>query len=173
MARHTADLSLTEWTVLALVAEGPTHGFAIAKELKPDSDLGRVMTVHRPLVYRALDRLVEAALVEPVLTEPGDGGPQRTVHRSTSRGGTAVARWLDTPVGHVRDLRIEFLVKLRLNQRRGRSPQALINAQLAALAPAFDGLTDPPTADVVDRWRHHNATAARQFLEDLAAGRES
>jgi hypothetical protein len=29
------DLSLTEWAVLALIAERPTHGFAIAKELAP------------------------------------------------------------------------------------------------------------------------------------------
>ena len=55
MAQRTPrDLSLTEWIVLALVAEGPSHGFAIAKELRADSDLGRVMTVQRALVYRAL-----------------------------------------------------------------------------------------------------------------------
>lgn len=170
MARRSQyDLSLTEWVVLALVGEGPTHGFAIAKELKPDSDLGRVLTVHRPLVYRALDRLGEAGLVEPGSTEPGDGGPQRTVNRVTRRGRTAVARWLDTPVDHVRDLRIEFLVKLRLNQRRDRSPDALVTAQRSALRPTFDGLASPPTDDVVDRWRHRNALAARQFLDDLAS----
>ena len=72
-------------------------------------------------------------------TEPGDGGPQRTVNRATRRGRTAVARWLDAPVDHVRDLRIEFLVKLRLNQRRERSPDALVAAQRAALRPTFDG----------------------------------
>ena len=171
MARSpNAVLSLTEWVVLALVAEAPTHGFAIAKELKAESDLGRVMTVHRSLVYRALDRLADAGLIEPVTTEPGDGGPQRTVNRATRRGRAAVARWLDSPVEHVRDLRIEFLVKLRLNERQGRSLDALVMAQRAALAPAFDGLTTAPADDVVDRWRHRNALGARQFLDDLAAG---
>ena len=81
-------------------------------------------------------------------------------------------RWLDTPVDHVRDLRIEFLVKLRLNQRRRRRPDDLVAAQQAALAPAFDGLTQAPTEDVVDRWRHRNALAARQFLDDLTSDLE-
>ena len=171
MARPTTpDLSLTEWVVLALVAESPTHGFAISKLLRPDSDLGRVLTVHRPLVYRALDRLADHDLIEPAQVEPGDGGPQRTVNRATRRGKALVTRWLDSPVEHVRDLRIEFLVKLRLNQRRGRDAHRLVTAQRAALAPTFDGLTQPPTADVVDRWRHRNALAARQFLDDLLLG---
>lgn len=170
MARRTTpDLSLTEWVVLALVAESPTHGFAVSKQLRPDSDLGRVLTVHRPLVYRALDRLGDHELVEEVQTEPGDGGPQRTVNRATRRGKTAVDRWLDSPVEHVRDLRIEFLVKLRLSQRRGRDASGLVRAQRAVLTPMFDGLTHPPTDDVVDRWRHGNAVAARQFLDDLLA----
>lgn len=163
------DLSLTEWVVLALLVEGPSHGFAIARELKADSDLGRVMTVQRPLVYRALDRLDEAQLAEPVATEPGDGGPQRTVRRPTRRGRARVNRWLDTPVAHVRDLRIEFLVKLRLNQRRDRSAASLVRAQRTALAPAFAHLVSPSSDDVVDRWRHRTALAAQRFLDDLAA----
>ncbi|MFV0259098.1 MAG: PadR family transcriptional regulator, partial [Acidimicrobiales bacterium] len=65
------ELSLTEWVVLAVLAEAPTHGFAVAKELRPGTDLGRVITVHRPLVYRALDRLVAAGLIEYHSTEPG------------------------------------------------------------------------------------------------------
>ena len=72
------ELSLTEWVVLAVLVEAPIHGFAIAKELRPDTDLGRILTVHRPLVYRALDRLVAAGLAEPHHTEPGAAGPTRT-----------------------------------------------------------------------------------------------
>lgn len=163
------DLSLTEWVVLALLAEGPTHGFAMAKELRADADLGRVITVHRPLVYRALDRLVDADLAEPTRTEPGQGGPTRTLHRPTRRGRGAVNRWLDRPVDHVRDLRIEFLAKLRLNQRRGRSSVALVRDQREALSDTLDQLTSDTSDDVVDLWRRHNAWAARTFLDQLAA----
>ncbi|MCB0996264.1 MAG: PadR family transcriptional regulator [Acidimicrobiales bacterium] len=160
--------SLTEWVVLALLAESPMHGFAVGKELRPDTDLGRVLTVHRPLVYRALDRLVAAGLAEPHHTEPGDAGPNRTLHRPTRRGRARLDRWLDRPVDHIRDLRIEFVVKLRLNQRRGRDATRLVTAQRAALGPTFERLARAPDDDVVDSWRRHNAAAARSFLDDVA-----
>ena len=161
--------SLTEWVVLALLAEGPVHGFAIARELRAGADLGRIITVQRSLVYRALDRLVSAGLAEPHQTEPGEAGPSRTLHRPTQTGNAAVEHWLDRPVDHVRDLRIEFLAKLRLNQRRGRDPGPLVESQRAALADTFDRLTTPDDGDVVELWRDHNARAAQTFLDRLAA----
>ena len=166
-------MSLTEWVVLALLAERPTHGFALARDLRRGSDLGRILTVHRPLVYRALDRLVEAGLAEPRRTEPGDAGPNRVVHRATRRGRRAAEAWLRRPVGHVRDLRIEFLVKVRLVERRGADRVPLISAQRDALADTFAHLAGgEPDIDVVDRWRLHNARAAERFLDELAeAGR--
>lgn len=163
-------LSLNEWVVLALLRERPSHGFAVARELRADADLGRMLTVHRPLVYRALDRLVAEGLVEAHQTEPGAAGPTRTLHRPTRRGRAALDRWYQQPVAHIRDLRIEFLVKLRLTQRAGRDVRPLVDAQRQVLADTFDHLTRPgPDADVVDLWRHHNATAARNFLDEVAA----
>lgn len=166
----TADLSLNEWVVLALLGEEPAHGFALARQLRADADLGRILTVHRPLVYRALDRLVEAGLADAAHTEPGDAGPNRVVHRITPRGRRALRSWLARPVTHIRDLRIEFLVKLRLTERARQDPSRLVRAQHEALADTLDNLSRPePGADVVDRWRLHNAGAARRFLEELAA----
>ncbi|MCP3937384.1 MAG: PadR family transcriptional regulator [Actinomycetia bacterium] len=161
------ELSPTEWVVLGLLAEGPAHGFAVAKELRAGTDLGRIMTVHRPLVYRALDRLVAAELVEHHHTEPGDAGPNRTLHRPTRRGRGAVNRWLDRPVGHIRELRIEFLLKLRLNERRSRDSTKLITKQRRVLEDTMARLTCDPGTDVVDLWRSHNARAAKSFLDDL------
>lgn len=166
--------SLNEWVVLALLVEQPSHGFAIARALTPDSDLGRILTVRRPLVYRALDRLVGAALVEPVQVEPGDAGPNRTVYRSTARGRAAVDRWLATPVDHVRELRVGFLVKLRLLERRGRSRRALVTAQRAALDDTLRHLAaraEDGGGDVVDRWRAANARAVGSFLDGIDAAR--
>ena len=42
-------LSLTEWVVLALLAEAPSHGFAVARTLSRVTALGEVWTVPRPL----------------------------------------------------------------------------------------------------------------------------
>ena len=53
-------LSLTEWVVLCVAAEKPTHGFAIAAQLGRGSALGAVWYVARPQVYRSLERLAGA-----------------------------------------------------------------------------------------------------------------
>ena len=170
VVRADDALSLTELVVLALLVEGPSHGFAISKALRPETDLGRVLTVHRPVVYRSLDRLVTASLAESRGIERGAGGPERTVLRATRRGRSAVDRWLDRPVDHVRDLRIEFLITLRLTQRRGRPLDVVVEAQRRSLAATLAGLAAGAGADVVDRWRRQNAIAAQAFLDELAGG---
>src|SRR6202021_2303075 len=121
--------------VLALTAEHPTHGFAIAKELAPDGDLGRIWTIPRPIVYRALARLEQHELVEELGVEPGDGGPRRTRLGATPSGRAAIEEWLRTPSPHVRDLRPRLLLQLRLLDRRGRDLTPLAAAQLDRLRP--------------------------------------
>ena len=162
--------SVTEYAVLGILAEEPSHGFAISKQLEAESDVGRVITVRRPLVYRALDRLVEAGYAEPVTTEQGEG-PQRVIHRVTRKGRNRLRAWLSQPVDHVRDLRIEFLLKLALLRRSEQSPLALIRAQRVALDPTLEALDDPELEpdDHVELWRQHNAAAATAYLEDLEA----
>lgn len=164
-------LSLTEWAVLAVLAERPAHPFAVARLLAQDGELGRVLTVRRPLVYRAAERLAAAGLCRPDHTEPGEGGPERTVYRATPSGRRALAKWLAEPVTRVRELRLEFLLKVRLTRRAGRSPLPLVQAQRAALASRLAGLVaaDEAAADEVALWRRHNAGSARAFLEDLEA----
>ena len=161
-------LSRTELAVLGLLAERPAHGFAIFKELKPGTAVGRVFTVQRPLVYRALDRLVESGLAESAHTEPGDAGPQRVIHNITPAGRERLAAWLDQPVEHVRDIRIEFLLKLALMERAGTSPLALIRSQRTALNDTLNALdAASATLDDVELWRHHNAAATDAYLKDL------
>jgi len=160
-------LSLTEWAVLAVLAERPAHPFAVARLLAQDGELGRVLTVRRPLVYRAAERLAAAGLCRPDHTEPGAGGPERTVYRATPAGRRALAKWLAEPVSRVRDLRLEFLLKVRLIRRAGRSPLGLVQAQRAALAPRLDALSAGGEDDEVALWRRHSARSARGFLEDL------
>ena len=161
--------STTEYAVLGLLAEGPTHGFAISKSLESGTEIGRVITVRRPLVYRALDRLVDAGLAEPAHTEPGAAGPNRIIHRVTRAGRRRLHSWLDKPVAHVRDMRIEFQLKLALLQLLGRSPLDLVVAQRETLDPTLAAL-DAPTSgpvDHLDLWRRHNAAAAASYLDSL------
>jgi DNA-binding PadR family transcriptional regulator len=172
------DLSLTEWAVLALTAEGPTHGFAVSKELAPDGDLGRIWTVPRPLVYRALATLERDGFVEPLGEEAGDRGPTRTRLRATRAGKAVVDRWLATPVPHVRELRTRLLLQLRLLDRRGVDVHPLAAAQLDELQPILCSLREQVTnADGFDRllaaWRYESAQAAARVLEGVVGERGS
>lgn len=164
-------LSVTDHAVLGLLAESPSHGFALAREFQADHELGRILTVRRPLVYRSLDRLGDGGLAEPVQTEKGDAGPNRTIHRATRRGRRVVGRWLVQPVEHVRDIRLEFLLKIALTERADGSTLDLIRAQRAALEATLNALDDPRPDDHVELWRHHVGLAATTYLEVLESRR--
>jgi PadR family transcriptional regulator AphA len=159
------ELPLGEAVCLTLVAREPTHGWAIVKALAPDGDLGRIWSLSRPLTYRALAALADAALIEPQGSEPG-GGPPRAVWRATAKGKRASHAWLRRPVPHPRDMRTEFLLKVAL----GAPAPELAHAQLESFEPVFAGLrrsAEADPADIVARWRLESAEATRRFLQSL------
>ena len=159
-------LPLGEHAVLAVLAEEPRHGWAVARELGPEGELGRVWTLSHPLAYRAMDNLVARGLVRATGTEPGRG-PRRTILAATASGRREVDSWLGTPVEHLRDVRTELLLKLVLNLRIGRDRRPLVRAQEEAFRDRFAALAAAaasPDADVVDLWRHESAEAVRRFL---------
>src|SRR4051794_24488634 len=167
-------LTLTDWVVVALVAEAPCHGFAVAKELVPGAPLGEAWTVRRPLVYRALDHLRDGGLVEPVRREAGAQGPDRTVYRATRSGKARLRRWLDDPVEHPREVRTELLVKLMLRSRLDLPLAPVAQRQLDQFAVITDGLEHRARAAhgadrVVARWRVESIGAIRRTLEAIVA----
>src|SRR5262245_14785624 len=128
-------LSLAEWVVLCLVSESPSHGFALARILGGDGELGQIWRVPKPVIYRALQRLEDAGLVELVELQPSTEGPVRSLVEATAAGKNGAATWLARPVQHNRDIRSELLVKLALLDRAGRDPAPLLEAQSALLVP--------------------------------------
>jgi len=131
----TAELSLPECTVLAALAQQPAHGFAVAQLTARGGQLGRVWQIPRPVIYRAIGRLLDAGLIVAVGVEPGRG-PQRTIYAVNDEGRQAAERWLATPVAHVRDVRSVFLLKLALLDRAGTDPHDLIRRQREVLEQA-------------------------------------
>ena len=167
-------MSLTDWVVLAVIAEEPRHGFSVARELAPDTPIGQVWTVRRPLVYRSLEYLAADRFIEESRTEPGTQGPHRTVYRATRSGKARLARWLDEPVDHPRDVRSELLVKFVLRARRDEPLTPLARRQLELFAPVTEGLTRAARgttgADrVVARWRLENTRAITRTLDAIIA----
>ena len=172
MRRRPDQLTTGEWAVLALVDEGSTHGFAVARSMAPDGEVGRVWSMRRPLVYRTLDVLRERKLTQTAGTEASRTGPQRTLVEATAEGHRKVADWLVEPVAHVRDARSELLLKLLFLDRRGEAPDTLLDAQrerfheqereLRAVLDAAEGFSH-----TLALWRVENTAAAVRFVDAL------
>ena len=163
------SLSLPEWTVLTVLSQQPAHGFAVARLTAPRGELGRIWQIPRPVIYRAIGRLVEADLVRPESVQPGLG-PQRTIFAATPQGRQAAKDWLDTPVAHVRDIRSHLLLKLALLDRTGADPGDLLRRQRAVLEPIARAIeSGQPAGDGFDAtllaWRRATAAAALEFLD--------
>jgi tRNA (adenine37-N6)-methyltransferase len=164
--------SLPEWAALGLLCEGPRHGWAIARELAPAGEIGRVYSCTRPLVYRALGQLREAGLVEEKGTAASDEGPARTTLAASRRGRAAFRAWRDVTVEHVRDLRSELMLKLLFHDRAGTDPATLLREQAASLIRGELALERQlRSATVFDRtlvlWRLSVVRAALSFVEAL------
>jgi PadR family transcriptional regulator AphA len=164
-------LSLPEWTVLAVVCERPTHGFAIAQLTAPHGELGRIWHIPRPVIYRAIGRLLDLGLLTPGAVESGRG-PQRTLYSATPAGQETVRLWLDTPVAHIREVRSHLLLKLALLDRAGGDPSGLLERQKAALEPIAQAIkAERPGSDSFDAtllaWRRATTAATLSFLDEL------
>jgi DNA-binding PadR family transcriptional regulator len=160
-----SDAALAEPVCLALVAEGPTHGWAVARLLAPDGEIGRIWALSRPLTYRAIDQLAEAGLVARKGSEPGRGR-ERTILAVTAKGRRRNRAWLDQPVEHLRDVRTGLLVKLELRRRAGLPLAPLLEAQQEVFAPIMRRLAGAARddADLVALWRRESADTVQRFL---------
>jgi DNA-binding PadR family transcriptional regulator len=121
--------------VLALVAERPTHGWAVAAQLARGGEVGSIWSLGRPVVYQALARLEADELTRTAGLERGARGPHRVIYEVTPKGRRAVAEWLASPVEHVRDIRSLFLLKIVLSQRASTDIRPLLEAQRTAVTP--------------------------------------
>ena len=163
--REQADLLLGEWACLGVLYPGPSHGFAIAQELRSDGDIGRVWSVTRPLTYRALEQLQSRGYVETRGTEPGTAGGSRTMLAVTRSGRAALRAWLATPVVHLRDLRSELLLKLVIAKRCEIEVKPMLVEQRRVVRAMIRAHND--RSDVVSLWRREAAEAALRFLDHL------
>jgi DNA-binding PadR family transcriptional regulator len=161
---------------LGLLVEEPRHGFALVKAMAPDGDIGRVWSLPRPLVYRALSTLQIKGLASVMGPEPSDVGPRRLLVKPTDEGRRLLLHWLSTPVEHLRDWRSLLMLKLALISRMGEDPRPLLDAQARRFAPLVQVLERRATeaSNGFDRtlmlWRLESARAAVRFLELAAEG---
>ena len=161
-----------EWAVLALLCERPTHGWALARQLSPNGELGSIWSLTRPLVYRSLEILESRRLILPAGSEPGARGPNRTIFRATAAGHEAVGLWLSEPVEHVREGRSLLLLKLVFAQRQCIDPRPMLLAQREAIEEAIDSLEERTrdsdgTDSILLRFRLESSRAVERFVDGV------
>jgi DNA-binding PadR family transcriptional regulator len=168
MGRTSDDeLLLGEWACLGILAVAPAHGFAVAKRLAPEGDVGRVWSLSRALTYRAIDQLTARGYLAAVAEEPGTAGGNRTLLAPTRSGRARLRRWLTTPTQHLRDVRSEFLLKLVLAELNSVDTRELLEHQREQIATIAASRAGADPADVVALWRRESANAALRFLDAL------
>jgi DNA-binding PadR family transcriptional regulator len=178
MPRARDELTAAEWALLALLSENPAHGFALARAMSADGEVGQVWALRRPLVYRALETLERMQLARPVGTLPSSSGPQRTILEATPAGKRALTKWLSQPVEHVREARSLLMLKLLFLARRKADLEPLLAAQRDHFSVRAQSLSAAAAkADGFDRalllWRLENTTAVIRFTETMLAERPS
>ena len=167
------QLRQSDWLVLCVVCEEPTHGFAVAGLFSHGGSLGRVWQVSKPAVYAAaMARLEQRGLVQLAGQQHTSQGPARSLVKATPAGQAAARKWLRTPVMHGRDVRSELMIKLALLDRAGGDPGELLREQrdrfgllAAALADRVHAATG--TEPTLALWRHKAMSATMQFLDDM------
>jgi DNA-binding PadR family transcriptional regulator len=165
-------LRLSDWLVLCVVCEQPTHGFAVAGLFSHDGSLGPVWQVSKPTVYAAMQRLERLGLVRLAGEQHSSQGPARSLVKATPAGQIAARKWLRTPVMHGRDVRPELLMKLALLDRAGGDPCELLRQQRDRFDLLAAALADRVHASTgIERmlalWRHEAMSATLRFLADV------
>ena len=174
-------LTTNDLTVLALIRERQTHGWAVAGKLARGGEVGQIWAVSRPFVYHALEKLERAGLIQAVGLERGGRGPHRVIYAVSDEGRRELDAWLERPVEHVRDIRSVFLLKIVLTERVGRDPKALLAGQRTALVPFIALLeaqadeTGPelPGETTIAAFRLETATAIVSFIDRMLDGRKN
>ncbi len=102
-------LGLAEYPVLGALSVGPAHGYDVFRFL--DTNLRDICRFGRSQTYAVLNRLELEGLADHQKVDQ-DNLPSKKVFALTSLGEEALGSWVRSPVAHIRDLRVEFLVKL-------------------------------------------------------------
>ena len=133
-------LTPVQYAILGLLHEQPAHGYDLQRVFADSGDLGGIAHVEQPTLYAALKDLATRALISGVESREG-ARPPRTVYELTPEGQALLQAWLTTPVQRLRQVRLDFLLKVYFARRRGdRAVRALVDAQIAACHDYLGGL---------------------------------
>jgi PadR family transcriptional regulator AphA len=165
-------LTPAEHAMLGLVSLGPRHGYEIAAHFGPEGDLGMVCPLPMSLLYAQLKRLEGLGYLEGT-TELQANRPPRRVYRLTPEGEAEFWRWLDQPVQRLREVRLDFLLKLFFSSRiPAHDTDDLLRRQLGVCRDYLAALEARQARTAPDSFgylvQQSRVTAARGTIEWLS-----
>jgi PadR family transcriptional regulator, regulatory protein AphA len=178
-----------EYTVLGLLAEEPSHGYALARLFASGTELRQVVRLEMSQLYATLKKLETLELISAQLdaSAEAEGHRERKVYHVTDEGRRLFDEWVRAPVERPRDVRLMFLVKIYFALRRSPATalellaaqeavladfRAQLETQLAArTAAAARSASDsaPRFAVLVLRARLRQTEAVQAWLADVRA----
>lgn len=118
-----------EQAILGLLATRPMHGYEMARYFA--GDLVDICPVEQSLLYTYIRNVEQRALVHWTEQRVGKR-PPRKVYELTAAGRTEFTHWLGEPVERMREIRLEFLLKLYfLHTSDPASALTLLDRQIA------------------------------------------
>lgn len=137
----------TRHVLLGLLAGGPSHGYDLKR--RHDERFPQARPLAYGQVYTTLQRLVRDGLAEVEGTD-SDGGPERTMYRSTDDGTRELTQWaaeITPPAPFVTN---EIFAKVVVSILAGGAPAAYLQAQRTAHMERMRELTAVKTARTGD-----------------------
>jgi len=107
-----------ELALLGFLREGSLHGYEIHRRLSDPAGLGLVWKLKQSHLYALLARLEEEGYLTSTV-KPQETRPPRKLFRLTKTGNGAFLDWVQAPVPHGRNLRLDFLTKYYFAEREG------------------------------------------------------
>ena len=110
MPRIKTHLTPAEYAVLGLLRQRPAYGYELQRRLSGGQGLALVCPVEPAMVYAILKSLSGLELIDGEWDS--STYPPRAVYAATNEGDATFQRWLRQPVGRMREVRHDFMVKL-------------------------------------------------------------
>lgn len=160
-----------EYVVLSLLALRPMHGYEMTCFIT-DEGLSDVCPVEQSTLYTYLRNIEARGLVEWAEERVGLRPPRKT-YSLTPEGRRVIHEWLRLPVDRMREVRLEFLIKLFFLQRLDLAAfKQLLAGQIAACEEYLVHLAerDHPSdfSRLVARSKRSAAEATLRWLKQYA-----
>lgn len=110
MRGKTNPFTSSEFVLLGLLYQNPTHGYDLHKMITDPEGIGMIWNVKMSNLYAQLDKLETKGYIKGIL-QPGDTHPNRTEYQITETGRSAFHEWMKSTVIHPRDFRQEFMAR--------------------------------------------------------------